>query len=798
MNDDIDRWFPYPEYRPCQRDMLEAAARTVKEGSHSVLMVDAPTGSGKTAILSALLATRKDLRIIVALRTVSQVSVYLDEILKIRQNTDKRPRVAYLVGKAKTCPLRNELDNVYLGCDILKIKTRFLLESEMHKYLALKGQSSDFVYDPSKDSELLELIMDEPEGERSCCPYYLQSREVYLADGVIKFRSSKTAHTTAYGIGDKVIYPDDLSHHCGNLCPYELMAVSAEVADVVILNFNHVFSDSLRETMYGWLGIEPKKCILLIDEAHNLGETVRAVNSDILTRFSVKKAITEVETSRSKVIKAGQKQGLAIAEQILPRILKYMEKMEEKGVTSEEWFDPHMFSDFVFGESLVREDERMVAELMNLAEIIARHKKSESESSEIHLERVGNFLFMLNFAKNDEAFIPLQYTREYKDRKAQRKTYLSTTLEIRNIDPSLQIESVINAHHASILISGTFSPTEAYELYFFGKNDRATIISLPNQFPQENRLIFAASKATTMNIQRNDPDNIKQIKLHLESFISNVPGNVVVYFTSYSLLDQYLDYCTSVAKQAQKRIYLEPRDAGQVSEVLSQFFQAGLKEKVKPGVLLAVTGGKMSEGIDYRGETLKGAMVVGLPLMAYTEIQKSVNDYYKNKYGNKNGMFIAYTLPAMNRALQALGRVLRAADETGVLVLCDMRFASKSKMGIREHLPAWIDREMKVCSGEDSAALITDWVHNRNTEVKSVTPVNPAVPLEIGGSTHEDDTKHAIKCPRCKRDCKFIWQTFEDGSEHIRQECPVHGYIRFAPQIEPYKTIADQTVENDD
>jgi len=129
LYDDIDRWFPYPEYRPCQRDMLQAAARTVKEGSHSVLMVDAPTGSGKTAILSALLATRKDLRIIVALRTVSQVSVYLDEILKIRQNTEKRPRVAYLVGKAKTCPLRNELDNVYLGCDILKIKTRFLLES---------------------------------------------------------------------------------------------------------------------------------------------------------------------------------------------------------------------------------------------------------------------------------------------------------------------------------------------------------------------------------------------------------------------------------------------------------------------------------------------------------------------------------------------------------------------------------------------------------------------------------------------------------------------------------------------
>lgn len=206
----------------------------------------------------------------------------------------------------------------------------------------------------------------------------------------------------------------------------------------------------------------------------------------------------------------------------------------------------------------------------------------------------------------------------------------------------------------------------------------------------------------------------------------------------------------------------------------------------------------MSEGIDYRGEALKGAIVVGLPLMAYTEIQKSVNDYYKNKYGNKNGMFIAYILPAMNRALQALGRVHRAADENGVLVLCDMRFASKNNMGIREHLPAWIDSEMKVCSGEDSAALITDWVHSRITEVNQVTPDNSVVPLEIRGSIRENDTQRVIKCPRCKRDCKFKWQIFEDGSKHIRQECPVHGYIRYAPQIEPYITIADQTVESDD
>jgi DNA excision repair protein ERCC-2 len=707
LNDDIDRWFPYPEYRPHQREMLEAAAHAVESNDHSVLMVDAPTGSGKTSILSALLAVRGDKRIVVALRTVSQVSIYLDEIQKIKQHTNKRPRVAYLVGKEKTCQLRDELDNVYLGCDVLKIKTRNLLESKLQLYMKLSGRSSDAVYDPSNDSELIKTVMDEGPGERSCCPYYLLSKEAYFIDGDIRFRNSKKAQLTAREVGDKIIYPGELAFHCGDLCPYELMAVSADGADVITLNYNHVFDDTYRDAMYHWLGLEPENTILLIDEAHNLGDSVRAVNSDTITQFIVKKAMNEVESSRSKIKKTGLKKSLAIAEQILPRIYKFMEKMSEKGPSSEEWFDPHMFSDFVFGESLVREDDRMVAELMNLADVIARQK--ENESSEIYLQHLGDFLFMLNFAKNDEAYVPLKYTEQ---RKIRNNTYTNTSLEIRNIDPSSQVASIVDMHHTTIMLSGTLSPAEAYELYYFGKNGRATIIKLPNQFPPENRLILAASSATTQSSRRNDPDNVAEIQRNLDAFIKGVPGNVVVYFTSYSLLDQYLDDCTSYAQTAGKRIYLEPRESEQVPAILSQFFQAGMKAGVKPGVLLAVTGGKMSEGIDYRGEALKGAMVVGLPLTAYTEIQKIVNEFYKNKYGNKKGMFIAYTLPAINRALQALGRVHRSAEEDGVLVLCDSRFAHKGGMEVREHLPEWMEREMVVCSGKESTQLIADWVKN--------------------------------------------------------------------------------------
>ena len=51
-----------------------------------------------------------------------------------------------------------------------------------------------------------------------------------------------------------------------------------------------------------------------------------------------------------------------------------------------------------------------------------------------------------------------------------------------------------------------------------------------------------------------------------------------------------------------------------------------------------------------------------------------------------------------------------------------------------------------------------------------------------------------VKCPICEQECMFEWQEFKNGSRHIRQECSIHGYLRYAPQIEPYITIVGQFV----
>ena len=47
-------------------------------------------------------------------------------------------------------------------------------------------------------------------------------------------------------------------------------------------------------------------------------------------------------------------------------------------------------------------------------------------------------------------------------------------------------------------------------------------------------------------------------------------------------------------------------------------------------------------------------------------------------------------------------------------------------------------------------------------------------------------------CPRCNNKCIFSWQEFKNGTRHIRQECPVHGYIGYVPKNEFFTNLADK------
>jgi Rad3-related DNA helicase len=86
-----------------------------------------------------------------------------------------------------------------------------------------------------------------------------------------------------------------------------------------------------------------------------------------------------------------------------------------------------------------------------------------------------------------------------------------------------------------------------------------------------------------------------------------------------------------------------------------------------------VMGGIYSEGIDLAGDSLIGAVVVGIGIPSISYEREAIAEYFEEKY--EAGKQYAYIYPGMNKVFQAAGRVIRREDDKGVIVLIDDRFA---------------------------------------------------------------------------------------------------------------------------
>jgi DNA excision repair protein ERCC-2 len=694
-------YLPYSTLRPFQDKMLDAVYDTVSRGEHGILMIDAPTGTGKTSCISAALSAAPG-KVIVAVRTVSQIDIYVEEIKKIWYNTRHRPEIAYLVGKQKMCPLEEEFaeESVYAGCSRLKEWTASYISSRMSK-------SEDAIYDPARDS----MPQEEP-GYRTFCPFYLRSREAFRLNGKAHLRRSSAALDVVEALKKEVTPPARLKEVCAGLCPYEIMGLYAKGSDIIIVNYSHLFSPDFQDAIFPWLEAEPEKVTLIIDEAHNLGNAVRAMNSRLLTMRMLDLAGRELEKfeetlGQARLSESGQaswrREGIRVIRTLLPRLKRFLQKREDRLAEGEALLDSDLFRNFLYEGA--EDVEESLGYFSEVAVAVAELKLAEGDRENLQGDLEPNLAQILLFLRDVE--------RGEEDPAFQRKIGVGggqrrrAWMAVNNIDPAPVIRRMTDQVNATIMLSGTFSPLGAYELYLLGEEGRAEKLSLPNPFPKVNRLLIASERATTELEKREEAENRREMEEHIRSLIELVPGNVAVFFTSYPLMNSYKHLCQASARRAGKRLCIEPRSTEEVPEILEEFFGLAGREG---GVLLGVCGGKLAEGIDYRGEALIGVAVVGLPLAVYDDIQREINAYYARKYGKANGMLIAYTLPAMNRGLQAAGRVIRAESERGVLLFCDRRFGKDGLGGVRRFLPEWVREELVVADAGRCREIIQETI----------------------------------------------------------------------------------------
>lgn len=99
-----------------------------------------------------------------------------------------------------------------------------------------------------------------------------------------------------------------------------------------------------------------------------------------------------------------------------------------------------------------------------------------------------------------------------------------------------------------------------------------------------------------------------------------------------------------------------------------------------------------------------------------------------------------------------------------------------------EVLYRWVPREQNK-DADRLASLAIERVTGR----KRGSGRSGSAPAGEKGKAVAVDTR----CSVCDKECTFTWQVFKDGRKHIRQECPVHGFLRYAPKEEPFVELAD-------
>jgi DNA excision repair protein ERCC-2 len=668
----LEKWFPYPVYRPGQENMLREAASTAREGG--VLLIDAPTGSGKSSVVSALLSERGNKLIVVAVRTISQLDTYVRELDLIRK---KQPdlKYSYLMGKGSLCPLGG-IGDVYRKCEAVKAFSTSLIKER-----ADKGSM-----DPLRDQYIISQMKKNDPDHPLICPFFIKSKTAVYSEkgGGIKLIPSEPCKRKSNLISEKGIDPRRLEGVCEGLCPYEVMMQASQHVDVLILNYHHLLDDQIREQMYLNLQREPSDIMLLIDEAHNCGDVMQDILSVSVDQQALESAERELGTLRKEI------KNLEAVRQLIPKVHRFMDGLK-RSMESEDWFDPAIFTRMILRESFYTNLEEVVDQLMEVSDLLKESNVKRGDYKSTGMERLTQFLYRLNLSTRSPAYLTIY-------QKDQDKIILKT----QNIDPSPSLSAIAREHSCMVLISGTLTPLSSYrQLYFRMLPETVPVktFQLPNAFPRKNRLILGATDITSAFSMRQNKANSERILAYILAFAEG-PGNRAIYFPSYQVLE-------SIVREAEihirKEVFIEPKESSEANELLIRFMN--LPREKKSGILFAVCGGKFSEGLDYRGDMLTGAMVIGLPLAPWNRVRQMIMDYYTQQYGEE-GKFLGYTLPALNKVQQALGRVLRTPEDHGILVFGEKRFIEDK---ILFRLPGWIQEELVPCSLDEFRNQVKGW-----------------------------------------------------------------------------------------
>lgn len=417
------------------------------------------------------------------------------------------------------------------------------------------------------------------------------------------------------------------------LCPFELALQMLPWTDIVICDFNYVFDPLVQ---LGYFRTDPRRKLLLIDELHNLVDRARGMYSASLTRAQIKKALA---AGNSRQISTALKS----MQQALDRELRSLE--EDESISS------HMPAD------LLRASQRF-SEKLGFDIFSNKHIASET----------------LEFSKSIFRFQNISQLYDIHHRTIGYKPLKQREMKLLCLNAFEYLQQCYPMFHAVCGFSATLTPTTYFQQALGLDNDCKSLV-LESSFPAQNLGVCIGSYIDTRYREREN--YIDSICESIERCYRAHPGNYLVFFSAYYFMQQVHDRFNAHYPETSTLLQQREFDESAQQQFLSQFFDA-------EGQLgFAIMGGRFAEGIDYRGDALIGAIVVGVGLPQANSEQQLIQQDFDSL--QLDGFDYAFRFPGLIRVKQSAGRVIRGERDRGIVVLLDRRF---QQPGYARHLPA--------------------------------------------------------------------------------------------------------------
>ena len=435
------------------------------------------------------------------------------------------------------------------------------------------------------------------------------------------------------------------------ICPYYYQRRILPFMDVISVSYNYVLNEGISWTLRGAVDFED--LYLVVDEAHNLQFAAMNLNSDSITSVTLERARAELRELGEYPEAMGALDGL---DRTLRSVLGPRKEIRVR-------MDEILVSAGI--------GEEILGIIGRLGERIRMMRLERGERPRSSLRHLHSFISESLKAATEEgvAFFLSRLKDGYE-------------LERWDMRAAEILSEIWKKFRGVIFMSGTLEPLDAFA-------DVAGIrkcneVRSDFEVNPENVRTYLVRGVSTRG-ERLGEEMLRRYRELLVKFLTELSDrNVAIFSSSYRIQEELLEV---LPEGLRERAYVEREGmSGDESRKVLEAFKAAARSDRK-GVLFASASGRFSEGADFPGKELEAAAMVGIPFERPTLRMRTYVAYYQRMYGRERGRQLAYVVPALRKAAQALGRVIRSESDRGVFLLADGRYARKEYLSL---LPGFV------------------------------------------------------------------------------------------------------------